>query len=88
MATGTERPCSCGNRSRPHINHRVSIPCWTFIGRDRVDVQPWSDQEHRLEESRYYDRDAAEWVHVVICTNAEHDPCPAERELFRQRREA
>ena len=36
----TYEPCSCGDRSRPNINHRKRIPCWTYSGRKRVDVAP------------------------------------------------
>lgn len=31
-------PCSCGNRQRPHINHRKTIPCWTYIGDQRHNI--------------------------------------------------
>lgn len=32
--------CSCGDPTRPHINHRKRIPCWTYIGHDRCDICP------------------------------------------------
>jgi hypothetical protein len=43
MAGSTTRraepePCSCGDRSRPNINHRKRIPCWTYLGHDRHDI--------------------------------------------------
>lgn len=34
----TSSTCSCGDRSRPNINHRVRIPCYTFIGKNRHDI--------------------------------------------------
>jgi hypothetical protein len=30
--------CSCGDPSRPHINHRKTIPCWTYVGDNRVTI--------------------------------------------------
>lgn len=33
--------CSCGDKSRPHINHRVTIPCWTYVGMKRCDVDAY-----------------------------------------------
>ena len=30
--------CWCGDRTRPHINHRKTIPCWTYIGSTRYDI--------------------------------------------------
>lgn len=32
------RDCSCGDRCRPNINHRKTIPCWTFVGTERVNI--------------------------------------------------
>lgn len=32
------KPCSCGDRSRPNINHRKTIPCWTYIGNTRHNI--------------------------------------------------
>lgn len=36
--------CVCGDRSRAHINHRKTIPCWTYIGSVRHVVV--NDTEH------------------------------------------
>ena len=43
--------CSCGDSTRPHINHRKRIPCWTYIGEDRYDVlpDPTSDHGYRVK---------------------------------------
>ena len=30
--------CQCGDRGRLHINHRSTIPCYTFIGDRRYTV--------------------------------------------------
>lgn len=30
--------CSCGDSTRPHINHRKTIPCWTYLGRTRHNI--------------------------------------------------
>lgn len=34
----SEQSCSCGDRRRPHINHRKKVPCWTYIGDTRVNI--------------------------------------------------
>jgi hypothetical protein len=31
-------PCSCGDRSRPGLNHCTTKPCWGWIGDRRVEV--------------------------------------------------
>lgn len=38
-----EARCSCGDSTRPNINHRKRIPCWTYVGEYRMDVVPCSD---------------------------------------------
>jgi hypothetical protein len=30
--------CTCGNPSRPNVNHRKTIPCWTYCGSERINV--------------------------------------------------
>jgi hypothetical protein len=30
--------CSCGDRSRPGLNHCTTKPCWGWIGNQRVEV--------------------------------------------------
>jgi hypothetical protein len=32
--------CTCGDSSRPNINHRKRIPCWTYLGDKRYDICP------------------------------------------------
>lgn len=40
MTTRTEKVegCTCGVPDRNGVKHRKTIPCWTYIGRDRYDV--------------------------------------------------
>lgn len=45
--------CSCGDRSRPHINHRVRIPCWTYIGQVRVDVDERGEVDWTTRQKRW-----------------------------------
>jgi hypothetical protein len=30
--------CTCGDPTRPNINHRKTIPCWTYLGHDRMSI--------------------------------------------------
>jgi hypothetical protein len=30
--------CTCGDSSRPNINHRKTTPCWTYLGHDRMSI--------------------------------------------------
>jgi hypothetical protein len=39
--TRQTKRCRCGDRTRPNINHRVRIPCWTYAGPNRYDVDVW-----------------------------------------------
>lgn len=83
-----------GGWRQVQLGHVAHILTWYGVGLSPVPaetgdlwasiaVEPWGDPEHRFDESKYYDVAAKEWVHVVICTNPEHDPCPTEREMFR-----
>jgi len=68
--------CWCGDRSRPHINHRKTIPCWTYIG--KVRHMEWLDNQTRTaaleaEWQRWYSVHHVEVAHLVDASVAERD---------------
>jgi hypothetical protein len=49
-STPAIEPCSCGDRKRPGVNHRKRIPCWTYLGHTRYDL----DERGRVLSPPFY----------------------------------